>query len=180
MTEFHGSHQRAGCGESRTSGSGGGRREKDQPDKLAPRLAAHLTVGSMTRHRHAQEVETGPGEQALHRIGDPSDVRLSVHIANNLIQDINTGKFTPGKPLPSKDELSERYGGSAGPPQRAFRELAELGLIYRVPGLGYYLVGGRKRDAHTEHREKAHVQQSSDERRERSAGQQANRMMEHI
>jgi hypothetical protein len=31
MTAFHGSHQRAGCGESRTSGSGGGRRKKDQP-----------------------------------------------------------------------------------------------------------------------------------------------------
>lgn len=131
----------------------------------------------MTEYGAAHEaVKTGHGEQALHWIGDPNDSRLWVHIANDLIQDINAGKFTPGNPLPSKDELSERYGSSAGPPQRAFRELAELGLIYRVPGLGYYLVVGRKRDARTRHCEKAYVRPGSDEGLNRSTALQANRM----
>lgn len=75
----------------------------------------------------------------LRLIGEPDDPRLWVQIAHGLIQDINDGIITPGEPLPSKNELADRYGSSLGPPQRAFQELAERGLIYRVPGLGYYL-----------------------------------------
>lgn len=122
--------------------------------------------------------ELGP---ALPRIGEPDDFRLWVNIANDLIQDISAGKFTPGKPLPSKDELAERYGSSSGPPQRAFRELGELGLIYRVPGLGYYPVPGRKRDALTERRETANGWLGgSDKGLQRPAAPQAQQMHEAL
>ena len=73
------------------------------------------------------------------QIGESGDPRLWVKIANGLIRDINAAKIVPNEPLPSKEELAGQYGTSLGPPEKAFRELAELGLIYRVPGLGYYL-----------------------------------------
>ena len=73
------------------------------------------------------------------QIGEPGDPRLWVQIANGLIQDINAAKIVAGEPLPSKKKLAGEYGSTLGPPARAFRELADLGLIYRVPGLGYYL-----------------------------------------
>ena len=84
--------------------------------------------------RHAR-----PRTTVRPQIGESGDPRLWVRIANGLIRDINAARIVPNRPLPSKEELAGQYGTSLGPPLRAFRELAELGLIYRVPGLGYYL-----------------------------------------
>jgi DNA-binding GntR family transcriptional regulator len=89
--------------------------------------------------RESMRTAVGRQDVAPGWIGEPNDPRLWVQIARGLIRDITAGRIIPKKPLPSKTELAERYGSSVGPPQRAFQELARVGIIYRVPGLGYYL-----------------------------------------
>jgi DNA-binding GntR family transcriptional regulator len=79
-------------------------------------------------------------------IGLPNDPRLWVKIANGIIQDINMGKIAARDRLPAQEELANQYGSkSLWPPARAIRELHELGIIYRVPGHGYYIDTGSKR-----------------------------------
>jgi DNA-binding GntR family transcriptional regulator len=47
-------------------------------------------------------------------------------------------QLTPGKPLPPIRELHAKHGHSRQTVGKALRILQEEGLIYRVPGLGYY------------------------------------------
>ena len=47
-------------------------------------------------------------------------------------------QLAPGKPLPSIRELHAKHGHSRQTVGKALRILEEEGLIYRVPGLGYY------------------------------------------
>ena len=60
-----------------------------------------------------------------------------------LIRDqIARGKLAPGGPLPSIAALRRDQGHSRQTAGKAMRVLADEGLIYRVPGLGYYISQG--------------------------------------
>jgi len=57
-----------------------------------------------------------------------------------LIRDqIASGTLAPGGPLPSIAVLRRRYSHSRQTVGKAMRILEGEGLIYRVPGLGYYI-----------------------------------------
>jgi len=47
-------------------------------------------------------------------------------------------QLAPGESLPSIRELHAKHGHSRQTVGKALRILEEEGLIYRVPGLGYY------------------------------------------
>ena len=57
-----------------------------------------------------------------------------------LIRDqIASGTLPPGGPLPSIAVLRRQHGHSRQTVGKAMRILEGEGLIYRVPGLGYYI-----------------------------------------
>ncbi len=61
------------------------------------------------------------------------DPRAYVRLAD-LLRD----QITPGEPLPTIGELRRKHGHSRQTVGKALRVLEDEGLIYRVPGLGYY------------------------------------------
>jgi DNA-binding GntR family transcriptional regulator len=68
-----------------------------------------------------------------------SDKRLYVQLAVALEKGILSGKYTPGKRLPSIQELCIEFALSRQTAGRALRLLEDDGLIERVPGLGYFV-----------------------------------------
>lgn len=64
-------------------------------------------------------------------------------IAEAVIKDIQAGSFRPGTRIPSIRELCSKYECTKSTVLRAFYELKELGLVYAVPGSGYYVVNNQ-------------------------------------
>ena len=56
-----------------------------------------------------------------------------------LRSDILSGKYVPGKLLPSENALTRRFGVSRSTVQQAFRELEKIGLITRSRGRGTFV-----------------------------------------
>jgi GntR family transcriptional regulator len=69
----------------------------------------------------------------------PDDPRAYVRLANLLRQQISSGKLQPGQPTPSITTLTQEHGIARQTAAKALRVLESEGLIYRVPGLGYYV-----------------------------------------
>jgi DNA-binding GntR family transcriptional regulator len=61
-----------------------------------------------------------------------------VKAAYAVINEMESGKTGPRNPVPSKDELIGNLRISANTAGRALRELADMGIIYQVPGHGYF------------------------------------------
>ena len=70
--------------------------------------------------------------------GQP-DPRAYMRLAAVIREQIAAGSLAPGGPLPSIAALRREQGHSRQTASKAMRVLAEEGLIYRVPGLGYYV-----------------------------------------
>jgi DNA-binding GntR family transcriptional regulator len=62
-----------------------------------------------------------------------------MRLAALLREQITDGKLAPGGRLPSIAALRRDQGHSRQTAGKAMRVLAVEGLIYRVPGLGYYV-----------------------------------------
>jgi len=62
-----------------------------------------------------------------------------VRVANTLLDGITSGQFKPGQVVPPRNDLAGRSGVSPITAARGVRELAGMGIICRVPGLGYYV-----------------------------------------
>jgi GntR family transcriptional repressor for pyruvate dehydrogenase complex len=71
-----------------------------------------------------------------------SDPRRYVWLAGTLANEIESGRYAPGKRLPSIAELCIDFGLSRQTAGKALRLLEGEGLIERVPGLGYFVPGG--------------------------------------
>jgi DNA-binding GntR family transcriptional regulator len=67
------------------------------------------------------------------------DPRAYMRLAALIRQQITDGKLTPGGRLPSIAVLRREHGHSRQTVGKAMRILEDEGLIYRVPGLGYYI-----------------------------------------
>ena len=67
------------------------------------------------------------------------DQRRYVRVAGTLAGEIQSGKYTPGKRLPSIHELCQETGLSRQTIGKALRLLESEGLVERVPGLGYFV-----------------------------------------
>lgn len=56
-----------------------------------------------------------------------------------LRQQITSGNLRPGQPTPSITTLTQEHGIARQTAAKALRVLESEGLVYRVPGLGYYV-----------------------------------------
>ena len=61
-------------------------------------------------------------------------------IVNDIRQEISLGNIAPGSKIPSVRELCSKYKCTKSTVLRAYYELKEQGLVYAVPGSGYYLI----------------------------------------
>jgi DNA-binding GntR family transcriptional regulator len=78
------------------------------------------------------------------------DPRAYIRIAAMLHNRISAGDLSPGHATPSITRLCADYGVARETAAHALHVLQDAGLIYRVPGLGYYVcVGGLSRTACT-------------------------------
>ena len=64
-----------------------------------------------------------------------------MRLATLIREQIASGKLAPGTQLPSIAVLRREHGHSRQTVGKAMRVLEGEGLIYRVPGLGYYVAG---------------------------------------
>jgi DNA-binding GntR family transcriptional regulator len=69
----------------------------------------------------------------------PDDPRAYVRLASQLRQQITDGKLSPGQPTPSITTLTQDHGVARQTAAKALHLLEAEGLVYRVPGLGYYV-----------------------------------------
>jgi DNA-binding GntR family transcriptional regulator len=69
---------------------------------------------------------------------DP-DRRLYMQISDALRSQIKDGTFRPGKPMPSLGILATSFAVSRRTTQHALQVLADEGLAWLVPGLGYFV-----------------------------------------
>ncbi|HYB48945.1 MAG TPA: winged helix-turn-helix domain-containing protein [Streptosporangiaceae bacterium] len=70
------------------------------------------------------------------------DPRAYMRLAALIREQIASGKLAPGAQLPSIAVLRRERGHSRQTVGKAMRILEREGLIYRVPGLGYYVSYG--------------------------------------
>jgi DNA-binding transcriptional MocR family regulator len=61
-------------------------------------------------------------------------------IVNDVKKEISQGNIIPGAKISSVRKLCDKYKCTKSTVLRAYYELKELGLIYAVPGSGYYLI----------------------------------------
>jgi GntR family transcriptional regulator, arabinose operon transcriptional repressor len=67
-----------------------------------------------------------------------NDPRRWVKAAYTVLDTMENGETDPHDPVPSKAELTRKLSISAHTAGRALRELADMGIIYHVPGHGYF------------------------------------------
>ena len=70
---------------------------------------------------------------------DHEDPRAYMHLAHRLRRQVLDGTLAPGSPVPSITTLSKQYGHARQTCSKAMRLLVDEGLLFRVPGLGYYV-----------------------------------------
>ena len=74
-------------------------------------------------------------------MSDESDPRAYVRLAARLRREMAEGTLTPGMPTPSITTLSQEAGHARQTCAKALRILEDEGLLTRIPGLGYYVMG---------------------------------------
>ncbi len=67
---------------------------------------------------------------------------LYLQVKAGLLAQINSGAFTPDKPIPTERELADSLGLSRLTVRRSIVELAQQGLLRRIPGRGTFIVTG--------------------------------------
>jgi DNA-binding GntR family transcriptional regulator len=67
-----------------------------------------------------------------------NDPRRWVQTAYTVLDTMESEETDPHDPVPSKAELTRKLNISAHTAGRALRELADMGIIYHVPGHGYF------------------------------------------
>lgn len=70
---------------------------------------------------------------------DIDDPRAYRRLEALIRQQIDDGMLQPGEPAPSIASLSQEYGHARQTCAKALQILEDEGLMYRVPGLGYYM-----------------------------------------
>lgn len=68
-----------------------------------------------------------------------NDPRAYIRLAVLVRKQIAAGELQPGDPAPSITELVEENNHARQTCSKALRLLVDEGLLYRVPGLGYYV-----------------------------------------
>jgi DNA-binding GntR family transcriptional regulator len=68
----------------------------------------------------------------------PDDPRAWVRTAYLLLSEMESGQTGPQGKLPPRSQVAAKLGVHRTTVARAYRELTDLGIIYLVPGLGYF------------------------------------------
>jgi DNA-binding GntR family transcriptional regulator len=68
-----------------------------------------------------------------------ADPRAYMRIASLVRAEITDGSLQPGQPTPSITTLAQEHGVARQTAAKALRLLESEGLVYRVPGLGYFV-----------------------------------------
>lgn len=66
---------------------------------------------------------------------------LYAQLKEQIIHDVETGKYAPGDQLPSQRELVQQFNMSHMTVRRAISELLTEGVIHAIPGKGLYVPG---------------------------------------
>lgn len=66
-------------------------------------------------------------------------------IAEQLIQDLRNGKYSPGDKLPSENKLAGEFQVPRSDVRRAYSRLKELGYIYSLQGYGSFFAGKKEK-----------------------------------
>jgi|SRR5580692_2670806 DNA-binding GntR family transcriptional regulator len=74
--------------------------------------------------------------------GRADDPRQWVQAAYLVLDTIEDGDLDELGKLPTQAELAAGMGVNRSTVSHAYRELADLGIVYRVPGLGYFATAG--------------------------------------
>lgn len=72
-------------------------------------------------------------------------------IADRLLEEIESGTWTPGTQIPSEEQLAKDTGTSLGTVRRALSSLAEMGVVERQHGRGTFVSGARAPESHLRH-----------------------------
>jgi GntR family transcriptional regulator len=72
-------------------------------------------------------------------------------IADQLLADIEDGRWTPGSQIPSEDQLVTEMDASLGTIRRALSNLVEMGVLERYHGKGTFVSGARAPERHLRH-----------------------------
>ncbi len=80
--------------------------------------------------------------RAVRRFSAMTEPRGWAAIAIAVVEQIASGKTGPGEKLPTREILAARFGVDPATAAKAVRYLAERGILYRPPGLGYYASPG--------------------------------------
>ncbi len=78
----------------------------------------------------------------LPRIGKPADSRLWIQMANSILAAIELGFLEPGQSVLTVATLASCWGASREPTNKAYRELAWLGYLVKIPGRRYTVASG--------------------------------------
>src|ERR1700757_799186 len=82
------------------------------------------------------------------RDGNPGATHQYRQILEKLQNEISSGRYRPGKRLPSETELVRRFGASRMTVFRAMHELQALGLVIRRVGSGTYVSSNSHKGSH--------------------------------
>jgi DNA-binding GntR family transcriptional regulator len=74
------------------------------------------------------------------------EMRRYLRLATLLREEIASGLLAPGSSLPSIGYLCQVHGISRQTAGKALRRLENEGLVYRVPGLGYFVMALHSND----------------------------------
>jgi DNA-binding GntR family transcriptional regulator len=77
--------------------------------------------------------------------GRADDPRQWVQAAYLVLDAIEGGGLGELRKLPTQEEIAAEMGVHRATVSHAYRELVELGVVYRVPGLGYFATAGGSR-----------------------------------
>lgn len=72
---------------------------------------------------------------------------LYLQVKAGLLAQINSGAFSPDEPIPTERELADSLGLSRLTVRRSIVELAQQGLLRRIPGRGTFIITGAAKPA---------------------------------
>lgn len=96
------------------------------------------SIGNRDRIESAVSTNQISNLQPLER---RSGVPLYYQIQQRLMDQIRTGEFRPGQPIPSLQEIAARLGVSQMTARQAIRTLCDLGVMYSKQGKGTFISG---------------------------------------
>lgn len=64
---------------------------------------------------------------------------LHIQIEESILQKLESKEWTPGRLIPSENELSQIYGVSRTTVRNVITKLVQEGLLFRIPGKGTYV-----------------------------------------